>query len=184
MDDGDKVAIAFFGMIAVLLSTVALSIAIMLDPRAFTPDFVDRASAGDGVRPTLTILLAPLVIPTVPIALCMLFMKMRWLATSGSMAMIGILSFVWTMACVMPSDSKGEWNPYVRRMEATAPQYEELAKAKSLPPVAAQIRQAAADGLIDRGEAHDILNGRTYFEASSEAFARSQRKIKRDVLTP
>ena len=64
-----------------------------------------------------------------------------------------IVTMLWTL------DPNGVTNPYVRAAPATQRDYARLAEVRGLPPVAALIRRATADGVLTRGEARDVLEG-------------------------
>jgi len=173
---GDVVAMTVFVAILVIGSVL-----ILWNGRALTPDFVDRAEAdGPSLMLTLGAFTAILGFGFISGIACLC----RMMLTSFLFVIAAWFTMVWTMASLMPFDFDGRFNPYVRRMDPLPSQYEDLAAAKSLPAVAAQIRTATADGRVDRGEAHDILNGETYYAASAEAYRRKQETLRRKVLAP
>lgn len=173
--DGRIFGFVFFGIVTV--GTVL----ILWNGRALTPDFVDRANA-DG--PSLLVMLGAFALCFGLLGLAAMAMTRQWILTSIAATLGGWFAMMWMMASLLPADYDGEYNPYTRRMDPLPSQYEDLAAAKALPAVAAQIRKAAADGRIDRGEAHDILNGETYYAASAEAAEREREKVRRKVLAP
>lgn len=167
---------------AVFFAILALGTGVILcNGRALTPDFVDRANA-DG--PNLVIMLVAFATIFGLLGLAAVTMSRQWILTGLVTSIGGWFTMMWVIASIFPSDYDGEYNAYTRRLDPLPSQYEDLAAAKSLPAVAAQIRTAAADGRIDRGEAHDILNGETYFAASAEASERERAAVRRKVLAP
>lgn len=164
-----------------LMAIIAIgSVAIFSNSRSLTPDFVDRVNADRwGILLTLGSILAGVVLLLGSGAAIL----RRKNATGNVLMLAGVFAMVWWAACVIPSDYEGKYNPYVRRMEPLESQSEQLLEAKSLPPVANQIRQAASDGRIDRGEAHDILNSRSYFDARAVEYQGRQAETRRKLLT-
>lgn len=177
-DKDTEGAILTIILMAILIGGTVL---IFWNSRALTPDFIDRANAdGPGGWPGLASLIILLSLG----ALGFVGMMRRWTLTTLVTTPLMWLSMVYSMACIMPSDYDGEWNPYTRAMEPLPRQYEELAEAKQLPSVEAMIRNASTDGRIDRGEAYDILHSRTYYDASAEKWRRDQEATRRKVLAP
>lgn len=171
------------GVFTAILMTILIggTILIFWNSRALTPDFIDRANA-DG--PDGWLILTTLIIMLSLGALGLIGLMRRSILTSLLAMPLMWFSMIYMMACIMPSDYDGEWNPYTRAMDPRPRQYEELAEAKQLPSVAAMIRKASADGRISRGEAYDILHSQTYYDASAEKWRRDQEATRRKVLAP
>jgi hypothetical protein len=154
---------------------------IFWNSRALTPDFVDRANAdGPSLMLTIGAFAAMFGLAFVSAIACM----RRMMITSCLLMIVTWFTLVWTIGSLIPYDFDGRFNPYVRRMDPLASQYEGLAAAKSLPAVADRIRGATTDGRLDRGEAYDILHGETYYAASAEAAAHERAAVRRKVLAP
>ena len=91
--------------------------------------------------------------------------------------LVGWYALVYVMGvCIETKDHDGASNPYVRVQQATPDQFKELALVRQYPTVAAEIRRAAADGRVTKGEAHDIIEGPVLVDArSEEAKMRAER---------
>ena len=163
----------FFGLFALF------SILILWNGRALTPDFVDRANA-DGLD--LSIMFTAFGTTFALLILGAFAISRRRVLTAMALVLAGWFAMMWMMGSLLRTDYDGRYNPYTRAMDPLASQYEDLADAKALPTVAAMIRTAAADGRIDRGEAHDILDSRTYSEASAAQQQRRQAEVRRELL--
>jgi hypothetical protein len=163
----------FFGLLAVF------SILIVSNGRELTPDFVDRANA-DGLSPW--IMFGAFTTTFGLLILGAYALSRRQALAAMALILAGVFAMMWMLASLLRTDYDGEYNPYTRAMDPLTSQYEDLAAAKSLPVVAALIRTAAGDGRIDRGEAHDILNSRTYYDAGAAEYQRRQAKVRREVL--
>jgi hypothetical protein len=171
------------GVFAAILMTILIggTILIILNSRALTPDFIDRANA-DG--PDGWLILTTTAVMLSLGALGFIGLMRQWILTTLMATPLMWFSMIYTMACIMPSDHDGEWNRYTRAMDPLPQQFEDLAEAKQLPDVAALIRKASSDGRIDRGEAYDILHSPTYYDASAEKWRRDQEETRRKALAP
>lgn len=165
----------FLGIVAVF------SVLMLCNGRALTPDFVDRANA-DGLD--LSIMCAGFTTTFGLLILGAFAISRRRVLTAMTSVLGGWFAMMWMMASLLRTDYDGRFNPYTRAMDPLASQYEDLAAAKALPAVAVLIRTAAADGRIDRGEAHDILNSETYWDASEKEYQRRQAAVRRQVMNP
>lgn len=165
-------------VVYVAVATIT-AIGVFWNARDLTPDIVDRINS-EGSSPLLTILC---VITTFGMLLAGGAMLLRGRQVLASLLMFaGLLTMTWWVVCAMPWDYDGEYNPYVRLKDPLESQSQALLEAKSLPPVANMLRQAGRDGRIDRGEAHDILDSRTYSEASAAQQQRRQAEVRRELL--
>jgi hypothetical protein len=173
---GDAIELTVF-----IITLVVGTAFILWNGRALTPDFVDRANA-EGSSEMLDIgSIAAMLGFTL---ICAVTLVKKMIRTSSFFMVAAWFTMVWTMASLARPDYDGRFNPYVRRMDPLPWQYEDLTAAKALPAVAAQIRAAAKDGRIDRGEAHDILDSRTYSDARAVEFRRRQAVMRREILKP
>lgn len=155
-------------------------LAMCIFGRSLTPDIVYRWTAEGqggaygltGMALAATVALLPRIAGRQPDSL-----ESAWGTTLGAMI------FIWTIGTgIAAVDFEGSHNPYVRAKPAYAWQYAELASARRHPQVAAQIRQAASDGVVTAGEAYDILNGDTLRNAEDIESKAGLDRARADVL--
>lgn len=161
-----------------IAALLPITIMVAWNADALTPDVVYQAGARGydfvfglaGLATAGLILMASIAFPSKGHVATTLAVLVSWFC------------IVWTFACSMQYDPEGSHNPYVRRMEPLPAQYEGLLAARSMPAVVEEIRRAATDGRIDRGEAYDILEGEVYLAAASEASRRKTEQTRRKLV--
>lgn len=173
-----------FGSIAIAAVVVLLFgplLVMALFSRSLTPDIVYRWDAdGSALAYVLAGGLLACVLAFMP-----------HLIDSGRSEMgktaglyLGSMLFLFVLGTGMEAmDIEGSHNPYVRSEPAYPRQYEELASARRFPRVADQMRLAASDGVVTKGEAYDILNGDVLRDARFEQGRRKAERARAEVLS-
>jgi hypothetical protein len=109
--------------------------------------------------------------------------------TRGHTLSMGLVAYAsWTLmiytmgAGSEASDYEGASNPYVRAQTIEDDRYSDLAELRRYPVVAAEIRRAAADGRITKGEAYDIEHGQGLNDARAREYEARQARDRAAVL--
>jgi len=157
------------------------TLAMCLFARSLTPDIVYRWTAeGWGGAYGLTGIALAAIVAALPMVVGQRTDSLE----SAWGASLGWTIFVFTIGTgIAAVDIEGSHNPYTRAKPASAWQYADLASARRYPAVAAQIREAASDGVMTTGEAHDILDGDVLREAENDAAKVRLDRARADVLS-
>lgn len=112
-----------------------------------------------------------------------LVLKHRDVLLATLIASISWVSMIYSMGVYFETnDYDGERNPYVRAQTIEESRYSDLAALRRYPAVAAEIRRAAADGRITKGEAYDIEHGRALSDARSREYEARTARDRAAVL--
>lgn len=177
------------GLAKTVMGTIAIAVVfaplilMWAMPDRLTPDIAYRWMSTDDGKLAMTLAATLALVLGVGVAVSYEFTEKNIFAEILAMV-AGWYALVYVMGvCVETLDRTGASNPYVRAQQATPEQFRTLALVRRYPTVAAEMRRAAADGRVTKGEAHDIVEGTVLAEARTEEAERRAARDRAAVLS-